>query len=178
VTRSLRQPLKLELKETKSTVGPTKECPFLGFTFQGARSSWSPEAFQDVRHQLRKLTGRRWGVAMTYRISKLNAYLRGWLQYVGLSQDSPPLPELAAWLRRRLRRCFWKQRRSVKTKVRELLKLGTARKPAILTALSRKGPWPLSRTLATQTGMTNQWLTETLGLASIRALWISLPYPT
>jgi RNA-directed DNA polymerase len=55
--------------------------------------------------------------------------------------------------------------------------LGPSRKTAILTALSRKGPWPLSRTLATQTGMTNQWLTETLGLVSIRALWISLHYP-
>ena len=62
-------------------------------------------------------------------------------------------------------------------KVRELIKLGTARKTVILTALSRKGPWPLSRTLATQTGMTNQWLTETLGLVSIRALWIALHYP-
>ena len=66
----------------------------------------------------------------------------------------------------------------MRTKVRELLKLGTSRKTAVLTALSREGPWHLSRTLATQTGMTNQWLTETLGLVSIRALWISLHYPT
>jgi RNA-directed DNA polymerase len=56
--------------------------------------------------------------------------------------------------------------------------VGTVRKTAILTALSRKGPWHLSRTLATQTGMTNQWLAETLGLVSIRALWSSLHYPT
>jgi RNA-directed DNA polymerase len=66
----------------------------------------------------------------------------------------------------------------VKTKVRELLKLGTAKQTAILTALSRKGSWHLSRTLATQTGMTNQWLTETLGLVSLRTLWIALHYPT
>ena len=85
---------------------------------------------------------------------------------------------LFAWLRRRLRMCFWKQWRYVRTKVRELLKLGTAKKTAILTALSRKGPWHLSRTLATQTGMTNQWLSESLGLVSIRALWITLHYPT
>ncbi len=96
----------------------------------------------------------------------------------GLSQYYRPLPELDAWLRRRLRMCFWKRWRYVRTKVRELLKLGTARKTAILTALSRKGPWHLSRTLATQTGMTKQWLTQTLGLVSIRALWISLHYPT
>ena len=63
-------------------------------------------------------------------------------------------------------------------KFRALLKLGTAKRTALLTALSRKGPWHLSRTLATQTGMTTQGLTETLGLVSIRALWIALHYPT
>lgn len=178
LTRFLQHPLKLEITETQSTVGPTKECRFLGFTCHGTRMYWSPEAFQEFRHRLRKLTGRSWGVSMAYRISKLNEYIRGWLHSFGLSQYYRPLPELAAWLRRRLRMCFWKQWRDGRTKVRELLKLGTAKKTAILTALSRKGPWHLSRTLATQTGRTNQWLSETLGLVSLRALWIALHYPT
>jgi RNA-directed DNA polymerase len=177
-TRYLQHHLKLEVNESKSTVGPTKACVFLGFTFQGSRIYWSDEAFQDFRHRLRELTGRSWGVSMAYRIRKLNEYIRGWIQYFGLSEYYRPLPELDAWLRRRLRMCFWKQWRYVRTKVRELLKLGTAKKTAILTALSRKGPWHLSRTLATQTGMTNQWLAESLGLVSIRALWIALHYPT
>ena len=178
LTRFLQHHLKLEINETKSTVGPTNECTFLGFTFHGTRIYWSPEAFQDFRHRLRQLAGRSWRVSMTYRIRKLNEYIRGWMPYFGRSQYYRPLPELDAWLRRRLRMCVWKQWRHVRTKVRELLKLGTAKQTAILTALSRKGPWHLSRTLATQTGMTNQWISETLGLVSIRALWISLHYPT
>jgi RNA-directed DNA polymerase len=178
LTRFLQHHLKLEVNESKSTVGPTTECVFLGFTFQGTRIYWSHEAFQDFRHRLREPTGRSWGVSMAYRIRQLNEYIQGWVQYFGLSQYYRPLPELDAWLRRRLRMCFWKQWRSVRTKVRELLKLGTTKKTAILTALSRKGPWHLSRTLATQTGMTNQWLSESLGLVSIRALWIALHYPT
>jgi RNA-directed DNA polymerase len=178
LTRFLQHHLKLEINERKSLVGPTNACMFLGFTFHGTRIYWSEEAFQDFRHRLRKLTGRSWGVSMAYRISKLNEYIRGWMHYYGLSQYYRPLPELDAWLRRRLRMCFWKQWRYVRTKVRELLKLGTAKKTASLTALSRKGPWHLARTLATQTGMTNQWLSETWGLVSIRALWIALHYPT
>src|SRR5262245_46210466 len=178
VTRFLEHHLKLEINEQQSMVGPTTVCTFLGFTFQGSRIYWSSEAFQDFRHRLRKLTGRSWGVSMAYRIRKLNEYLRGWMQYFGLSQYYRPLPELDAWLRRRLRMCFWKQWRYVRTKVRELLKLGTAKKTAILTALSRKGPWHLSRTLATQTGMHNQWISDTVGLVSIRTLSISLHYPT
>jgi RNA-directed DNA polymerase len=61
------------------------------------------------------------------------------LPYFGLSQYYRPLPELDAGVRRRLRMCVWKQWRSVRTKVRELLKLGTAKKTALLSALSRQG---------------------------------------
>ena len=178
ISRFLQHHLKLEINERKRMVGATNACTFLGFTFHGTRIYWSPEAFQDFRHCLRQLTGRSWGVAMAYRIRKLNDYIREWLQYFGLSQYYRPLPALDAWLRRRLRMCFWKHWRYVRTKVRELLKLGTAKTTAILTALSRKGPWHLSRTLATQTGMTTQWLTDTLGLVSIRTRWIALHYPT
>jgi RNA-directed DNA polymerase len=178
VSRFLRQYLKLEINEDKSVVGPTNQCRFLGFTFHGTRIYWSAEAVQDFRHRLRKLTGRSWGVSMAYRIRKLNEYIRGWMHYFGLSQYYRPLPELDAWLRCRLRMRLWKQWRYVRTKVHELLKLGMTKKTAILIALSRKGPWHLSRTLATQTDMTNQWLTEMLGLVSIRALRIALHSPS
>jgi RNA-directed DNA polymerase len=109
LTRVLRQHLRLEINETKSTVGPTNECTFLGFTFQGTHIYWSPEAFPEFRHRLRKLPGRSWGVSRAYRIHKLNEYLRGWIHYFGLSPYYRPLPELEAWLRRRLRRCLWQQ---------------------------------------------------------------------
>jgi hypothetical protein len=59
--------------------------------------------------------------------------------------------------------------------VRNLLKLGTSRNAAISVGLSRKGYWRLSRTLATQTGMTNQWLKEQ-GLVSIKKLWVDIHY--
>jgi RNA-directed DNA polymerase len=72
--------------------------------------------------------------------------------------------------------CYWKQWRYARTKVRNLLKLGTSKKQAIFTAISRKGPWHLSRTLATQTGMTNQWL-KGQGLLSVKELWVNIHYP-
>jgi len=81
------------------------------------------------------------------------------------------MPELGGWLRRRVRRCYWKQSRRVRTKVRHLLALGTGKRQAILTALSRKAYWPPARTLATQTGMTNRWLASQ-GLLSVRDLWM------
>ena len=58
-----------------------------------------------------------------------------------------------------------------KNRIRNLLALGTGRRHAILTGLSRKGYWRLSKTLATQTGMTNEWLAKQ-GLISIRDQWM------
>jgi RNA-directed DNA polymerase len=43
----------------------------------------------------------------------------------------------------------------------------------ILTGISRKGYWRLSKTLATHTGMTNEWL-EQQELLSIRTLWMKV----
>jgi len=67
--------------------------------------------------------------------------------------------------------CYWKQWRLVRTKVRHLLALGVGKRHAILTAISSKSYWRMSKTLATQVGMTNQWLKDQ-GLTSVRALWM------
>ena len=113
---------------------------------------------------------------MDYRFKKLAEYVRGWMNYYGISEYYRPIPELDEWLRRRLRMCYWKQWRYVRTKVRNLLKLGTFKREAIFTALSRKGPWHCARTLATQAGMTNKWLYEQ-GLISVKDQWVKIHYP-
>ena len=163
--------LKLPVNEHKSRVAPVDECVFLGFTFRRGKLRWSDAAFADFQHQVRKLTGRSWGVAMRYRFEKLAQYVRGWMGYFGISQYYRPIPELDEWLRRRVRMCYWKQWRGCRTKVGHLLALGSGRRAAVLTAISSKSYWHLSRTLATQTGMTNDWL-KAQGLVSVRDLWM------
>jgi len=93
------------------------------------------------------------------------------MNYFGISDYYRPVPEVDHWIRRRIRMCYWKQWRRARTKVRNLLALGTGKREAILTAISRKSYWHLSKTLATQTGMTNTWLASQ-GLLSVRDLWL------
>jgi RNA-directed DNA polymerase len=172
ITAYLGRRLKLPVNEQKSRVAPIDQCVFLGFTFRKGKLRWSVSAFEDFKHRTRQLTGRSWGVSMAWRLDKLAQYLRGWMGYFGISQYYRPIPELDEWLRRRVRMCYWKQWRWARTKVRHLLALGTGKRAAILTAISSKSYWHLSRTLATQTGMTNAWLKDR-GLVSIRALWMT-----
>lgn len=171
VTRYLIRELKLAVNEQKSRVVKTNDCEFLGFTFRGTKLRWSDQAFADFKHNVRKLTGRSWGVSMAYRLDRLARYVRGWMNYFGISDYYRPIPEIDSRIRRRIRMCYWKQWRWVRTKVRNLLALGTNKRQAILTALSSKSYWHLSKTLATQTGMTNDWL-KSQGLIAVRALWM------
>lgn len=176
VARFLQRKLKLVVNAKKSRVGPTDESAFLGFTFQGTSIRWTDKALAEFQRRVRLLTGRSWGVSMDYRLKKLAEYVRGWMGYYALSEYYRPIPELDHWLRRRVRCCYWKQWRRCRTRVRELLKLGTFLRTAIHAGLSRKSYWRLSKTLATQSGMTNQWLAEQ-GLVSMKTLWVAFHYP-
>jgi len=158
-------------------VASVNRITFLGFTFKGTRIRWSDKAFREFKRRVKLLTGRSWFVSMEYCMKKLAQYVRGWMNYFGISEYYRPIPQIDHWLRRRVRMCYWKRWRYCRTKVRNLLKLGTFIKSAIAAGLSRKGPWRLARTLATHSGMTNQWLKEQ-GLVSVKELWVNIHYPT
>jgi len=176
IRRFLERELRLQVNEKKSKVAPVEECGFLGFVFVKGKIRWSDKSFLEFKRRLRLFTGRSWFVSMEYRYKKLAEYMRGWINYYGISEYYSPIPGLDEWLRRRIRMCYWKQWRYARTKVRNLLKLGTSKRQAIMTAISRRGPWHLARTMATQSGMTNQWLSEQ-GLISVKEQWVKIHYP-
>ena len=178
ITKFLEKKLKLKVNQDKSKVGKAKKCEFLGFTFPAHIIRWVDKKFDDFMHELRNLTARSWRIPFPERIERLNRYIRGWMNYYGISKYWKPIENIDMWLRRRLRMCLWKEWRLVKTKVRELKKLGSDLSSAVMCAMSRKGPWRLSRTLATHTGMNNNWFSNTLKLVSIRDLWIQIHYPS
>jgi len=176
VKRFLETKLRLKLNDSKSGVVAVEGCEFLGFTFRGSQVRWSDKAEREFRRRVKRLTSRSWGVSMSYRLSKLNEYIRGWMGYFGYSEYYSPLPRMDEWLRRRIRLCYWKQWKKPRRRIGQLLKLGTDKLSAVCAGRSRKGPWRLSRTLATQSGMTNEWLAAQ-GVISIKALWITRHYP-
>jgi len=169
--RYLTKKLQLKVNEQKSRVIPAVQTSYLGYTFRGTKLRWSEESFADFKHRVKELTGRSWGVSMEYRFKKLGQYLRGWMGYFGKSEYYRPIPEIDQWIRRRIRMCYWKQWRRPRTKIRHLLAMGVGKRQAILTGISSKSYWHLSKTKATQMGMSNDWL-KSQGLISVRDLWM------
>lgn len=75
--------------------------------------------------------------------------------YFGKFEYYRPIPEIDQWIRRRIRMCYWKHWRWVRTKVRHPLALGVGKRQAILTGISSKSWWHLSKTKATQMAMSH-----------------------
>lgn len=94
ISRYLNIKLKLKVNRDKSRVVKIEELEFLGFTFRGIRIFVCEQALRNFKHRLRGLTSRSWGVSMAERLERLNRYLRGWMNYFGISQHYSPIEEL------------------------------------------------------------------------------------
>jgi RNA-directed DNA polymerase len=175
ISRFLQDRLKLVINTTKSHVVKTKECKFLGFTFQGTRIQWHPNSLKKFKQQVRRLTNRNWGVSMKYQLFKLSQYLRGWINYFGIASGFQRCVELDHWIRRRVRMAYWRQWRKPRTKVRNLMKRGVHVRAAVACGITSKGPWRSSKTPGIQQALSNAYL-KSQGLCSLRDGWVKLHY--
>jgi RNA-directed DNA polymerase len=175
VNRYLTQQLRLVVNETKSRIVEAEGVEFLGFVFRGYRATIqvSEKNQSKFKRRIREQTGRSRGISMPQRMSELRSYLRGWIGYFGLAAQLKLFDKLDQWLRRRIRMCYWKRWRLVRTRRRELIRLGVPKRQAIRHARSRKGPWHMAKSIATGVGLTNAWL-QAQGLLSLKTLWAHL----
>jgi RNA-directed DNA polymerase len=98
--------------------------------------------------------------------------LRSFRRISAQCHKSPVAISCIARNERRIRLCDWKQWHGVRNRIRHLLALGTRARTAIWTGMSSKSDLHLSRSLGTQTAMTNDWL-KGQGLIRIRDQWMT-----
>jgi len=168
--------LKLPINTEKIQVVSRKQLNFLGFAFKGKKIVWSVKSLANFKHRIRELTGRSWGVSWAYRYEKLRQYIQGWGNYFGLSEYYRPIPILDQWIRRRIRICYLKQWRRIRTRIRKLMRLGVSESTAIrLGMMSSKGYYRLAKTKAVQLALNNEWL-KSQGLVSVKEQWVKFHY--
>jgi len=155
----LETKLKLKINEGKSAVDRPEKRKFLGFSFyrskKGLRIRIHPRSYQRLKEKIRRVTNRNWGVSMEYRLKKLAEITNGWVNYFGLADGLGRLQALDGWIRRRLRACIWKQWKKVKTRYKNLKKLGLDAEQAWQFANTRKGYWRTSKSPILSTTITN-----------------------
>lgn len=157
VTKFIEKRLKLKVNRDKSAVDYANRRKFLGFSFYRTKGEYrirvDAKSIKRLKDKLRLLTSRSNGWSMDARIYRLNQVIRGWVSYFSLADMQSHCLRLDEWLRRRLRMCYWKQWKKVKTKHANLTKLGIPVRKAWEYANSRKGychtanSWILSKSL-------------------------------
>ncbi|MGD6782412.1 group II intron reverse transcriptase/maturase [Sutcliffiella horikoshii] len=149
ITTFIERKLKLKVNHEKSAVDRPWKRKFLGFTFTFHRKEpkvrIAKQSIQRFKQRIREITSRRWSISMKDRIEKLNRYLVGWLGYYQLADTPSVLAQLDGWIRRRLRMMRWKEWKKVKTKHRNLKKLGIKPNEAWKWANTRLGYWRIAK---------------------------------
>lgn len=176
VSRYLECKLKVTVNAGKSNVRKVKDSSVLGFNIHYKKLRTLDCKVQGFKRELKRITRRCPGISILSRIIRLKEYVQGWMAHYGCGLKYNDAVELDGWIRRRLRMCYWKQWRRPRRRIRELIKLGVSKRNAILLGISRKSYWRLSKTLATNSGLSNQHF-ENIGLISVRTLWCKIHHP-
>ncbi len=170
VTTFVERRLKLKVNRAKSGVAPATRRGLLGFGFFKGNGTvkirLDPKAKHRLKARLRRLTSRRWRVAMAVRLAALNRFLGGWSAYFALAETPSVFAEFDEWLRRRLRQVRWKEWKRFAARRRNLIALGIPDRQARRWAASRKGYWRLSGSAPLQRAMPNRYWAD-LGLVPL-----------
>ncbi|WP_306010630.1 group II intron maturase-specific domain-containing protein, partial [Bacillus sp. MMSF_3328] len=102
-------------------------------------------------------------------ILKINQLIQGWGNYFKVGDIKSYAENIDKHIRRRLRACLWKQWKKIKTKYKNLRKLGISRENARKSANTRKGYWRNSRNPVINAALSNKYWRQ-LGLKSLQVI--------
>lgn len=177
ITSFIEGKLKLKVNINKSAVERPWKRKFLGFTlgimFGKAYSSISKQSLKKHKDKLREILSRSNPMTLEQRIIKLNQVNIGWINYYGIAKCKGIAVQLDKWIKLRLRMYIWKQWKKVKTRYKNLKKLGLNHYQAIKFANTRKGYWRTANSPIMETTFTNQFFND-LGLKSLTRQYIKI----
>lgn len=170
ITTFIERVLKLKVNHTKSAADRPHKRKFLGVSFyirQGkVRNFIHRTSIARFKAKVKAITARSNGKSMAWRMEKLNQLITGWVQYFKIADMKENARRIDGWIRRRLRMCYWKQWKKIKTKHDNLVKLGIADSKAWEFANTRKGYWHTAGSCILSTSLTNEYLHK-LGFMSL-----------
>ena len=113
-------------------------CPPRG----GIRGYWHirilPKSIERIRAEIRQNTRQNSATPMHERLIKLRQITRGWINYFRIARNKKVMVGLDELVRRRLRVLLWKQWKTSRNRIRNLVKLGVNYLRAYQHANTRK----------------------------------------
>lgn len=162
VIKFIEEQLFLKVNRDKTSVVYFNQIKFLGYSFYKTKGNIRfrihPQSIVELKSKLKVLTGRSNGWGNEKRKSKLSSFIKGWVNYYKYADILNLMKRIDEWYRRRLRMIIWKQWKNLRTKGRNLIKLGIDKYKAWEFANTRKFYWRTSRSPILSRSVTNERL--------------------
>lgn len=160
----IERKLFLKVNRDKSQVATIKDIKFLGYSFYKYKGTGRlrihPKSVEKMKARIKELTSRSNGWGNDHRKEVLRQYITGWVQYFKLADMKNLLIRVDEWYRRRLRMVIWKQWKRIKTRGKNLIKLGINKYKAWEWANTRKGYWRIAGSVILNRAITSKRLRE------------------
>ena len=164
ITDYIESKLKLKVNRTKSKVSRPSESTLLGFSFYRSEKRWeiriAPKSLKKIKEKMKEKTRRNDPSSAKEKIKKMEAVIRGWVNYFILAKAKSKMQELDELVRTRLRIGIWKQWKRIKTKVMNLQKSGIKSQKAYEWSNSRKGYCRLAHSPVLCRALNNEYFTR------------------
>ncbi|HKZ64988.1 MAG TPA: group II intron reverse transcriptase/maturase [Chitinophagaceae bacterium] len=143
ITDYIEGKLKLKVNRNKSKVSRPTESTLLGFSFYRSEKGWeiriAPKSLKRIKKKMKEQTRRKDPGTLKGKLKKMEAIIRGWVNYFSIAKAKSKMKELDELVRTRLRMGMWKQWKNPKTRIINLQRLGINRQKSYEWGNSRKG---------------------------------------
>jgi len=164
ITNYIESKLRLKVNRTKSKVNRPNESTLLGFSFYQREKGWeiriAPKSLKKIKQKMKENTKRNDPSSAKEKIKKMEAVIRGWVNYFSIAKAKSKMEELDKMVRMRLRIGIWKQWKMPKTKKRNLEKLGIKSGKAYVWSNSRKGYCRIAHSPVVCVALNNEYFTR------------------
>jgi RNA-directed DNA polymerase len=171
ISAYIEKELKLKVNMEKSSVTRPWHSKLLGFTFyhkKGVKGiTVHRKSVASYKEKIRAITSRSKPYPMEERMMQIRRLNHGWGNYFKLSEAKSVFEELDSWVRSRIRLCYWKQWKRVKTRIQQLEKRGIKPNQAYQWGNTRKGYWRTVHSPILTRALNNAFLKET-GFVSLK----------
>ena len=167
ITSWIEGKLGLKVNATKTHITKPTNLKYLGFSFWKSKDGWKArphkESVAKFKRTIKKLCKRSWSIDLTHRIAKINAVVRGGINYFALGDMKSAIKRIDEHLRVQMIVIIWKQWKVRKKWEWGLKKLGVSPNMAhkvsgmgdryIAVANNRTIKWAITKEKLTKRGL-------------------------
>lgn len=164
ITTYIEKSLKLKVNQEKSKVSRPTESTLLGFSFYNDKGTWeirvANKTIKRIKEKCKKITQRNNGNNTSQKITKLKVVIEGWINYFLIAKGKSAMQGLDEYVRVRLRMGLWKEWKSCKTRVANLLKLKASKQKSYEWGNSSRGYCRITHSPVLCTTLNNAYFTR------------------